>query len=211
MIRSALRLLLLIGTASFLILIALTLAVSLKSVSASLSLTGPTAGLWRSPAFLLVGSLLVCIAAVATCGLNRLLKKLEPLLDSDASAEAHFLDTLNASHVDLAILFSAALSLFLELALIRWQSSVLEFLAFYKNFTLLACFAGLGLGYSLATRSRIPLIVVLPLLTWQFIFMLITRVVPSAFHVIPFREQLTMGFPSGRTDPASFCCIFCSR
>jgi hypothetical protein len=201
MIRSALRLLLLIGTASFLILIALTLAVSLKSVSASLSLTGPTAGLWRSPAFLLVGSLLVCIAAVATCGLNRLLKKLEPLLDSDASAEAHFLDTLNASHVDLAILFSAALSLFLELALIRWQSSVLEFLAFYKNFTLLACFAGLGLGYSLATRSRIPLIVVLPLLTWQFIFMLITRVVPSAFHVIPFREQLTMGFPSGRTAP----------
>ena len=56
----------------------------------------------------------------------------------------------SSGKVDLAIAISAALSLFLELALIRWQSSVLEFLAFYKNFSLLACFAGLGLGYALA-------------------------------------------------------------
>ena len=59
-------------------------------------------------------------------------------------AQAQFLDTLNPRYVDVAIVFSAALSLFLELALIRWQSSVLQFLAFYKNFSLLACFAGLG-------------------------------------------------------------------
>ena len=58
----------------------------------------------------------------------------------------------------MAIVFSAALRLFLELALIRWHSSILEFLAFYKNFSLLACFAGLGLGYALSGRRRIPLI-----------------------------------------------------
>jgi hypothetical protein len=34
---------------------------------------------------------------------------------------------------------------------------VFEFFAFYKNFSLLCCFAGLGLGYSLASRDRIPL------------------------------------------------------
>ncbi len=92
---------------------------------------------------------------------------------------------------------AAALSLVLELALIRWQSSVLEFLAFYKNFSLLACFAGLGLGYALATRDRIPLLTVIPLLAWQICFIMVTRLVPELFHVIPFREQFTMGVSTG--------------
>jgi hypothetical protein len=70
---------------------------------------------------------------------------------------------------------SAALSLFLELCIIRWQSSVLPFFAFYKNFSLLTCFVGLGLGYALAARDRIPLVIVLPLLAWQFGFMTIVR------------------------------------
>ena len=42
------------------------------------------------------------------------------------------------------------LSLFLELAVIRWHGSEWEMFAFYKNFSLLACFLGLGLGYALA-------------------------------------------------------------
>src|SRR5262249_49922603 len=99
--------------------------------------------------------------------------------------------------VDLAIALAAALSLFLELALIRWQSSVLEFLAFYKNFSLLACFAGLGLGYALAGRTRIPLLLVLPLLAAQFCFVLIVRTASNGLGVNPFREQLTMGLNQG--------------
>jgi hypothetical protein len=67
---------------------------------------------------------------IATWGLFHVLRKLTPILDADALAQAHFLDTLDPRNVDLAIAISAALSLFLELALIRWQSSVLEFLAF---------------------------------------------------------------------------------
>jgi len=54
------------------------------------------------------------------------------------------------------------LSLFLELAVIRWQGTVFEFFAFYKNFGLLACFAGLGLGYALASRDRIYLALAIP-------------------------------------------------
>ena len=42
-----------------------------------------------------------------------------------------------------------------------------ETFAFYKNFGLLACFLGLGLGYALAGRARIPGVLVLPLL-WPF-------------------------------------------
>jgi hypothetical protein len=142
---------------------------------------------------LIEGVLLVCAALAAGAAVHRLLPKLEPFLDSNATGQAHFLDKLDSKYVDLAIVGSAALSLFLELALIRWQSSILAFLAFYKNFTLIACFAGLGLGYALASRSRIPLLVVIPLLVWQFAFMLMLRFVPGLFHVIPFREQLSMG------------------
>ena len=150
---------------------------------------------------------------IATWGLFHLLRKLEPLLNANALAQAQYLDKLDPAYVDLAILFSAALSLFLELALIRWQSSVLIFLAFYKNFSLLACFAGLGLGYALSGRNRIALSMVVPLLAAQFCFFLLIRVVPIDLSVNPFREQLTMGLQQGGWVAAvvcSCCCPSCS-
>ena len=129
MIRSMIRGLVAVGFASFLILITLPLATRIAG-SKSLS----RAAWW---AFLLKGALLLGAAVVAATGLYYLLKKLEPFLDCDALLEARFLDTSDPKYVDVAILSSAALSVFLELALIRRQSSVLEFLAFYKNFSLL--------------------------------------------------------------------------
>jgi hypothetical protein len=144
--------------------------------------------------FVATGILLVCLATIATGAFYYALKKLVAFIDASAQAQARFLDTLNAKHADAAILFSAALSLFLELGIIRWQSSVLPFFAFYKNFSLLACFVGLGLGYALAARDRIPLVIVLPLLAWQFSFMTMVRYVPGqSLTIIPFSEQLTMG------------------
>ncbi len=142
------------------------------------------------------GVALIVVVAL-TVGLFYVPRKLHPFLESDALAESHFLDSIDARYVDVAIVVSAALSLFLELAMIRWQSSVLEFLAFYKNFSLLACFAGLGLGYALAARKRILLLLVIPLLACQFGFIMFTRMVPELFRIIPFREQLTMGMVRG--------------
>ena len=132
-----------------------------------------------SGSFVATGILLVCLATIATGAFYYALKKLVAFIDASAQAQARFLDTLNAKYADAAILFSAALSLFLELGIIRWQSSILPFFAFYKNFTLLACFVGLGLGYALAARDRIPLVIVLPLLAWQFSFMTMVRFVPG--------------------------------
>ncbi len=186
------RMLVAVGYGSFLILITPALA-KFWSPDKTIAESGV---LW-SPAFLLAGTLLVGLTVVATIALYYLLEKLERFLDADALLQARFLDTLDPIYVDVAIVFSAALSLFLELALIRWHSSVLVFLAFYKNFSLLACFAGLGLGYALANRTRIPLLLVLPLLAWQCVFMMITSLLPDIFHVNPFREQLTMGVGSG--------------
>jgi len=136
----------------------------------------------------------VCLSTIATVIFYYALKKLAPLVDASSQAQAIFLDALNTNYADAAILFSAALSLFLELAVIRWQSSVFPFFAFYKNFSLIACFVGLGLGYALAARDRIPLVIVLPLLAWQFSFMSLVRYGPEAgIMTVPFREQLTMG------------------
>ena len=147
-----------------------------------------------SPAVLVRAAVLICVAIIATAGLYHLLRKSETFIDEHSLAQAQFLDSIDPKNVNVAILFSAALSLFLELAIIRWQASIFEFFAFYKNFSLLACFLGLGLGYALATRDRIPLVLVIPLLAWQFGFMTLVRFGPrTPFRAIPFREQLTMG------------------
>lgn len=191
------RLLTLVGLGSCLILVALAMAPRFRTGNPQHTLEDRLRlGGFGSAAFWLEMALLLCGAILATAALYYLFKRLQATLDANAQAQARFLDTLNPKYVDVAILASAALSLFLELALIRWQSSVLEFLAFYKNFSLVACFAGLGLGYALSTRTQIALVLVIPLLAWQFVFVLLTRLVPGLFNVIPFREQLTMGLDS---------------
>ena len=138
--------------------------------------------------------LMMCIAVAASAALYSVLKKIAPFIDTSALAQARFLDTLDLKYADAAIIFAAALSLFMELGCIRWQSSVLPFFALYKNFSLLACFVGLGLGYALATRDRIPLVIVIPMLAWQFGLTTILRYAPDSFlTTLPFVEQLAMG------------------
>jgi len=147
-----------------------------------------------SGSFAAHGILVVGAAAVAAAAFYYLLKKLVPYVDASAQAQTRFLDTLDLKYADAAIILAAALSLFMELSCIRWQSSVLPFFALYKNFSLLACFVGLGLGYALATRDRIPLVIVIPLLAWQFGLTTILRYAPESFlTTLPFFEQLAMG------------------
>lgn len=131
--------------------------------------------------------------------LNRRVMGWDGSLDRAAAEQATFLSTgLSERWVDVAIAVSAGLSLFLELAMIRWQAALFPFFAFYKNLSLLSCFAGLGLGYALANRNRSYLFLTLPLLCWQFLFMTVMRYglhgyVTASLFVLPFREQLNMG------------------
>lgn len=118
-----------------------------------------------------------CVGSRGDCGPLLFLKKLEHRLDKEAQEQALFLDNISPRFADLAIVLTAAISLFLELEITRWQSSVLVFLAFYKNFTLIACFGGLGLGYSLASRTRIPLLSVIPMMVMQIGFIMILQLV----------------------------------
>jgi spermidine synthase len=138
------------------------------------------------------------IILAAGAGMLRWLRASKSGLDDLFATQTTWFDELPIGWVDAAIFGSAALSLFLELAVIRWQGTVFEFFAFYKNFTLLACFAGLGLGYSLASRDRIPLVAVVPLLVFQFLFLIAFRFgMPewtlASVRNLPFQEQLNMG------------------
>lgn len=53
-----------------------------------------------------------------------------------------------------ALFLASATSLFLELLLIRWISTEIPMLSYFKNFPLLAAFTGLGLGCLLAEGRR---------------------------------------------------------
>ena len=80
-----------------------------------------------------------------------------------ASFEAHYA-ALNTKTKIRSIVLVTMLSLLLELVLIRWLASVFPVYSFYKNFTMLACFLGLGAGYAVAERQSCAPALVLPML-----------------------------------------------
>jgi len=77
--------------------------------------------------------------------------------------EADFAN-LSSSTKIRSIVLVTMLSLLLELVLIRWLASVFPVYSFYKNFTMLACFLGLGSGYAVAQRQPCAPALVLPML-----------------------------------------------
>jgi spermidine synthase len=67
------------------------------------------------------------------------------------------------NHGRLALV--SVLGLFLELLMIRWVSSEVQVFAYFKNFVLIACFLGFGLGCYLVRRQISLLSLLLPLAT----------------------------------------------
>ena len=66
-------------------------------------------------------------------------------------------ETLTNKELYLNIIIATALSLFLELSIVRIQSSYLHFFSFLKNISLISCFLGLGIGYAFKKRNLISL------------------------------------------------------
>lgn len=58
----------------------------------------------------------------------------------------------------------SALSLFVEMLMIRWVSSEVRIFAYFKNLVLVACFLGFGLGYCRCRRALQLLALIAPLL-----------------------------------------------
>ena len=127
-------------------------------------------------------------------------------IDSQADRQAQFLDTIPKQWLGWAIALSAALGLFAELTVIRWQGTVWLFFAFYKNLGLLACFAGLGIGYSICHHRRLPLICTVPLFGWQIISLLFLRYalpegLTRSILATPVPEQFNMGLETATRLP----------
>jgi spermidine synthase len=66
-----------------------------------------------------------------------------------------------SSLVQLALV--SCLGLFLEMLVIRWASSEVRVFAYFKNFVLIACFLGFGLGCYLSKRRINVLAMIMPL------------------------------------------------
>src|SRR5713226_4632460 len=63
----------------------------------------------------------------------------------------------NNSQTKFNLFLISALGLYLELVFIRWLSSEVRVLAYFKNFPLFAAFLGLGVGCYVADRKPIRL------------------------------------------------------
>jgi hypothetical protein len=73
------------------------------------------------------------VAGLALLGFYRLLVKLEPRVDRLAQEQVEFLESISGRSLSIAIAASAALGLFLELAVIRWQGTIFEFVLSIKT------------------------------------------------------------------------------
>ena len=149
-------------------------------------------------------ALALLAAFTAVLLFKRFQERVSATLDDDSAEQIRRIALIPDRLLDFAIAGAAALSLFLELAMIRWQASVFPFFAFYTNFGLLACFAGLGLGYALSGRERIPLLLVAPALAWQVVVLLSLKSMLNAWQLdylgaMPVVEQLSMGLRTVRS------------
>jgi spermidine synthase len=98
------------------------------------------------------------------------------------------------------IVLVTMVSLLLELVMIRWLASVFPVFSFFKNFTLLACFLGLGAGYAVAEKQPCAPALVLPMLALFVAVITLLRYDVGAgnalFTAIPMHEQTTVGVPT---------------
>ncbi len=92
------------------------------------------------------------------------------------------------------IALAACLCLFHELAMIRIHSSYFQIFAYFKNLSLISCFLGLGIGYSLSKRKIFSLGWVMPITTLQILFMYLLKDTPiTLFFQNPVSEQWNIG------------------
>lgn len=99
------------------------------------------------------------------------------------------------------LILASALGLFLELLMIRWMSSEVRIFAFLKNYMLVSCFLGFGLGCFLC-RRRINLIALIaPLLSLVFLIQFPWQPLRALISALPSylgvaSEVNSMGIPS---------------
>ena len=110
-------------------------------------------------------TLLLLISAVAIFVVYRLFQRFRSATPGRLEVDA---EALGGFRYRQLILISA-LSLFVEMLMIRWVSSEIRIFAYFKNFVLVACFLGFGLGCYLCRRRVQLMAMIAPLLVLTLI------------------------------------------
>ncbi len=134
----------------------------------------------------------------------------EKQIDKAARPLQVWVDKAGEKPLLTGIVLVAGASLFLELVLIRWQGSLFPVFALYKNFTLLACFCGLGIGYALS-RGKLLLPAALPLLALTLAVLTSLRytglpIMQDMLFFVPVQEEKSV--VAGLNTPDIFTWIF---
>ena len=116
----------------------------------------------NSREFFFAFCLVVILGFVANAFLVSLVRPRTTVSGWQARFEFSPADLGNFSWRSLALW--SLLSLFMELLMIRWISSEIRIFAYFKNFVLIACFLGFGLGCYLSRRKTNLLLMLVPLL-----------------------------------------------
>ena len=83
------------------------------------------------------------------------------------------------------LILSSILSLFLELMLIRWISSEVRIFAYFKNFVLIACFLGFGVGCYLCRRVIPVIALIAPLIFFTLLIQLPWNALRAVIAALP--------------------------
>jgi len=112
----------------------------------------------------------VCVVIVGIIANAYLVSMVRPNDQNGSPRQSSSRGTLELSPLTLGgfswwnLAMVSLLSLFLELLMIRWISSEILIFAYFKNFVLIACFLGFGLGCYRSRRPTNLLLVLIPML-----------------------------------------------
>lgn len=145
-------------------------------------------------------TILVFLAIFMAVAVYRIWEKFDswfPPLKEVCLEHTRFVDGIkdSGSRVGLYIALAAGLGMFAELVIIRMQADFFQLFAHFKNISLLSCFLGLGIGYSLKPGRTLSTPLAVPLFAIQILIAnMLLRFFDLNFLLLnPTSEQATMG------------------
>src|SRR5437899_12164045 len=124
---------------------------------------------------------LLLISALAVFVVYRLFRRLRTAAATPGRLEVDIQELGGFSYRQLILI--SLLSLFVEMLMIRWVSSEIRIFAYFKNFVLVACFLGFGLGCRLCKRRMNLLALLIPLVLMT-VFVEVPRSVMSVLPIL---------------------------
>jgi len=121
-------------------------------------------------------SFLFLVSALSAFVVYRLFRRLRNDVTKPGRLEIDIRDLGGFSYWQLILI--SMLSLFVEMLMIRWVSSEIRIFAYFKNFVLVACFLGFGLGCYLCRRR----VQIMAMITTLLLLTLILRAPIPALH-----------------------------